>query len=81
MLWPDEPCRKLVNLVRRTRCKLRCNSASDQAQKSRAVTKLNGLKTNMLGNINQIPKPLGREFELPQPHDCSIPCARTSALV
>jgi hypothetical protein len=33
------------------------NSAPDQAQKCRAVTKLNGLKTNTLGNINQIPKP------------------------
>jgi len=33
------------------------SSAPEQAQKSRAVTKLNGLKTNTMGNINQIPKP------------------------
>jgi hypothetical protein len=33
------------------------SSAPKQAQESRAVTKLNGLKTNTMGNINQIPKP------------------------
>jgi len=33
------------------------SSAPEQAQKSRAVTKLNGLKTNTMLNINQIPKP------------------------
>jgi hypothetical protein len=33
------------------------SSAPERAQKSRAVSKLNGLKTNTLGNINQIPKP------------------------
>ena len=32
------------------------SSAPEQAQQSRAVTKLNGLKTTTMGNINQIPK-------------------------